>query len=434
MKDNAYYASRRQFLRTLAASGAIAAADLAWWEEPFLSPRKAHAASTVRFEFYVPEPARYAIMQSLVERFNQSQSDVEVKVEFVPETQARHKLITAVAAGNPPDCCQMWDAWLGEFWNMGALEDLTDRIKRWRFYGTTLPAAWQAVSVKDRILSLPLTFTTEAIYIRPDRVRENGLAMPTPDWTWDEFLALAKGLSKPDKNQYGFGLRGAGKWAVVYATEFMYGNGADVLRDGKVAINAPEAVSAFEWYLDLFRKWKVAPPSAPTDGFRQIVEGFARGITSIYMHNSGSVEEQKRSIGEQKFMTLPIPIGPAKKRSIFYFCETLTMFKASKNKEGVWKFLTWMMEDEPHYQFCKVAGNLPTRPSLSERPPFNEAPYSGFIKSYPLARVSPYLAHPGWGGKLDSEGPPLLQQAIVGRISAKECLDRWADVLRRNMV
>jgi hypothetical protein len=36
MTNDKYYATRRQFLQTLAASGAIAAGDLAWWEAPFL--------------------------------------------------------------------------------------------------------------------------------------------------------------------------------------------------------------------------------------------------------------------------------------------------------------------------------------------------------------------------------------------------------------
>ena len=41
---------------------------------------------------------------------------------------------------------------------------------------------------------------------------------------------------------------------------------------------------------------------------------------------------------------------------------------------------------------------------------------------------------PAWGGKLESEGMPLLQKAIVGQISPKECQDRWAAVLTKNMV
>src|SRR2546421_264684 len=41
--------SRRKLLHYLAATGVIAAADLAWWDEPLISPRKAWGATPVRF-------------------------------------------------------------------------------------------------------------------------------------------------------------------------------------------------------------------------------------------------------------------------------------------------------------------------------------------------------------------------------------------------
>jgi multiple sugar transport system substrate-binding protein len=425
--------SRRSFLQAVAATGALTAVDLAQ-QGSLLSPRKAFGAAPVRFQFSVPEPLRISLVESLVDRYNKSQSKYEVKVEFVPQAQARQQLITAVSAGTPPDCCQMWDNWLGEFNGMGALEDLTNRIKAWKYYATTVPTAWQTVTLKDKIVSFPLALTNDAIFIRTDRVKEYGLKMPTFEWTWDDFLTLAKGFTKPEKSQYGFGLRGGGTWAVLYATEFMYGNGAQVLKDGKVVINSPEAVSAFEWYVDLIRKWKVTPPSAPTDAYRQIVEGFGRGVTSMYLHNSGSIEEQKKFVGEANFATLPIPIGPAKKRASFFFSETLTMFKGGKNKDGAWDFMTWMMDDEQHYQYCKTLGLLPTRQNLADRPPYTQASYAGFVKSFPFSIVSPYLAYPSWGGKLDSEGVPMFQQAFVGQVSPKQCLDKFAEMLTKNMM
>jgi multiple sugar transport system substrate-binding protein len=432
--DERWQFSRRQFLRTMAASGLMGASDLLWWEEPFGWPRKAHAAaSTVRFQFSVPEPLRISLVESLVERFNKSQSDVEVKVDFVPQAQARQKLITAVSAKNPPDCCQIWDNWVGEFDGMNAVEDLTARIKEWKHYQATLPVAWQTVTVKGKLLSFPWAVTNDAIFVRADRAKEYGLKMPDENWTWDDFLTLARGFTKPDRNQYGFGMRGAGTWAVLYATEFMYGNGAQVLKDGKVAINSPEGVSAFEWYIDLIRKHKITPPSVATDGYRQIVEGFGRGVTSMYLHNSGSVEEQKKFVGEKNFATLPLPLGPAKKRASFYFSETLTMFKDAKNKEGAWKFMTWLMDDEPNYHYNTTLGLLPSRQALADRPHYKHPGYLGFVKSFPFSIVSPYLAYAGWGGKLDSEGVPLVQQAMLGKLAPKECLDRLAEVLTKNM-
>ncbi|PYM24881.1 MAG: hypothetical protein DMD80_22820 [Candidatus Rokuibacteriota bacterium] len=433
--DERWRLSRRQILKGMAAAGALTTAELAWWDEPLIAPRRAWGAQPVRFQFSVPEPKRTALVESLAQRFNQSQKDFEVKVEFVPQAQARQKLITSIAAGTPPDVAQVWDNWVGEFDGMNAVEDLTPKVRDWSGYKDVLPLAWETVTVKKRILSFPWVVTNDGVYWRTDRAKEYGAKPPKDDWNFDDFLAYAKTMTKPDKNQYGFGMRGQGTWAVLYATEFMYANGAQVLgKDGKVAINSKEAAEALDWYLDLFRKHKVCPPSVPTDGWRGIVEGFGRGVTNSYIHNSGSSEEQKDFVKPENFATVPLPFGPAKKRSSFYFSETLTPFKAGKAREGGFKFMAWAMEPEPHFMYSKALGLLPARKTVAERPEFTRDPaLAGFIKSFPFSIVSPYLAHAGWGGKLDSEGVPLFQQALVGRLTAREFLDKFAEVLSKNM-
>jgi len=433
--DERWRLSRRQILKGMAAAGALTTAELAWWDEPLIAPRRAWGAQPVRFQFSVPEPKRTALVESLAQRFNQSQKDFEVKVEFVPQAQARQKLITSIAAGTPPDVAQVWDNWVGEFDGMNAVEDLTPKVRDWSGYKDVLPLAWETVTVKKRILSFPWVVTNDGVYWRTDRAKEYGAKPPKDDWNFDDFLAYAKTMTKPDKNQYGFGMRGQGTWAVLYATEFMYANGAQVLgKDGKVAINSKEAAEALDWYLDLFRKHKVCPPSVPTDGWRGIVEGFGRGITNSYIHNSGSSEEQKDFVKPENFATVPLPFGPAKKRSSFYFSETLTPFKAGKAREGGFKFMAWAMEPEPHFMYSKALGLLPARKTVAERPEFTRDPaLAGFIKSFPFSIVSPYLAHAGWGGKLDSEGVPLFQQALVGKLTAREFLDKFAEVLSKNM-
>jgi len=88
--------SRRKLLHALAGTGVIAAADLAWWDAPYIGPRRAWGAEPVRFQWSVPEPTRIALMNSLAERFNQSQKDFAVQIEYVPQAQARQKLISSI--------------------------------------------------------------------------------------------------------------------------------------------------------------------------------------------------------------------------------------------------------------------------------------------------------------------------------------------------
>ena len=426
--------SRRRLLHTLAGTGIVAAADLGWWDAPLIAPRRAWGAEPVRFQWSVPEPTRIALMNSLVERFNQSQKDFVVQIEYVPQAQARQKLISAISAGSPPDLCQVWDNWVGQFQGMGAVEDISALAKAWKHYGDVEGTAWQTVIIDNKIVSLPLALTLDGIFYRTDRLKELGLKEPTPEWTWDEFLAIAKAFTKADRNQYGYGMRGGGTWAVLYPTEFAYANGATVLRDGKLAINSKEAVDALAWYLDLALKHKVTPPSAATDGVVEIVETFGRGVTSMYQHNSGSVGQQKKNIGADKFATLPVPLGPAKTRASFWFSETLTVLSRGRNKQGAWQFMSFMLDDEPSLMYCKTLGLLPARKSIISQPEFSKDPaLVGFVQSFPIGIVSPYLAYPGWGGKIDSDGVPLMQQAILGKLSPKECLDRFAEVLKKEM-
>ena len=216
-------------------------------------------------------------------------------------------------------------------------------------------------------------------------------------------------------------MRGSGTWALLYPSEFAYANGAEVLKDGKVVINSKEAVDALSWYLDLALKHKVTPPSAATDGFVEIVETFGRGVTSMYQHNSGSSGQQKKNVGADNFATVPVPIGPAKKRASFWFSETLTMFKGAKNKEGAWQFMSFMLEDEPSLKYNSTLGLLPARQVDPRAAGICQGPGARRVSSTPstIGIVSPYLAYPGWGGKIDSDGVPLIQQAILGKIPAQ---------------
>jgi len=83
---------------------------------------------------------------------------------------------------------------------------------------------------------------------------------------------------------------------------------------------------------------------------------------------------------------------------------------------------------------ARASACCPRAKTVAERPEFTETRRSPASSSrFPFSIVSPYLAYAGWGGKLDSEGVPLFQQALVGKLTAREFLDKFAEVLSKNM-
>src|SRR5260221_11019258 len=117
-------------------------------------------------------------------------------MEYVPQAQARQKLISAITGGSPPDLCQVWDNWVGQFNGMGAVEDISARAKAWKHYADVGPTAWQTVTINNQIISLPLAVTLDGIYYRTDPPKEPRLKEPTPEWAWGQFPGIAKGSTK----------------------------------------------------------------------------------------------------------------------------------------------------------------------------------------------------------------------------------------------
>ena len=159
-------------------------------------------------------------------------------------------------------------------------------------------------------------------------------------------------------------------------------------------------------------------------------------MTNTYIHNSGSAEEQKGFVGEKKFFDgAAAPIGPAKKRASFYFSETLTAFNKGKNREGAWRFMSWLMEDEPNLMYTKGLGLLPSRKSLFDRPEFAADPaYQGFLKSFPFSMVSPLSGVRRLGRQDRLRGRAAVPAGAGGASSpSKEFLDKFAEVLTKNM-
>jgi multiple sugar transport system substrate-binding protein len=136
---------------------------------------------------------------------------------------------------------------------------------------------------------------------------ENGVDLPTDDWTWDDLLEMARALTKPDEGQYG--VHAFNSWEYGYFP-LMYANGARFVNNDftQTAFNTEEAAAALQWYIDLIYKEEVAPTPEMASSILAAQTGdiFSTGKIGIAPRGLG-LDSFNASIGSRFEYSLVLP-------------------------------------------------------------------------------------------------------------------------------
>src|SRR5205085_1283534 len=138
-----------------------------------------------------------------------------------------------------------------------------------------IPAAWTEAMYQGKTYGVPMHELTEALYVNTKLAQDAGIDLPKTvetAWSWDQFLAAAKKLTKRSGDQtsvWGFGVqRQLQDWSVL---PVVYQHGGKVLSDdlkkASGVLNSPATVEAQTWYGNLFTKDKVIAVEVIPDGF-----------------------------------------------------------------------------------------------------------------------------------------------------------------------
>jgi hypothetical protein len=125
----------------------------------------------------------------------------------------------------------------------GLVADLTTMIDKYglkaKLTDLVRPGWDRATNVDGKYYNYPIDGGVDGVlWYRRDLIKELGLKEPTPDWTWDDLRALAKGLTSEKDKRKGFG---AQNWMAGYVLAF---HGFDHLS------TPPTPNSAWNWSRD----------------------------------------------------------------------------------------------------------------------------------------------------------------------------------------
>ena len=390
-------------LATIGAASALA-----------LAAGLAQADSTVQFWYHFDNADNP--MDALVEEFEAANPGITVEAENVPWNSYYDQLYTAIIGGNAPDAAMVKIFAQPRLVEMGALEPIDARL-----------AAWEgAAGLQDNLLELtkaadgshyylPVQYVVLYLYYRADMFEELGLEVPQ---TCDDFRAAAKALTRDTDGDgqtdiYGFGFRGA-KGGHDHWASFTLGRDGVRLENG---LSSEAGIAGTQFVADLFREDGVFPPSAPNDGFQEIIGAFKAGKTAMTIHHSGSANGMAEALGD-KVAAAPVPECGGGRWTAFGDESTAVLSSAS-DKEAAWKWIAFLSSAGNNARFNEATGQLPVVKSDSESWSLHPQRFvEATVASLPFAHLLPNSS--ATADFVNTVGPTAMQRVLTGDITAAE--------------
>lgn len=391
-----------KILKTLALGAALAASAA------FTQAK----AETVRFWYHFDNPSNP--MSDLVKKFEAANPGIKIEAENVPWNSYYDNLYTSLVGGNAPDAAMVKLFAQPRLVEMGALEPIGRQIDSWTGKADLLDNLLDLNKGPDGTqYYLPIQYVVLYLYYRTDLFEAAGLQPPK---TCDDFRNAAIKLTNAPQT-YGFGLRGGkGGWDQWGA--FVFSQGAELKPGG---LTTPEAIAANQWLVDLFQKDKVIPPSAPNDGFQEIIAAFKSGKTAMTIHHIGSSRDLVAALGD-KVSAVPVPkCGNGQWTS--YGDESLAIFSSSSVKDAAWKWISFLAEGQNNVAFNSATGQLTVTKSGSADWKLHERRFvEATVQSLPFASVLPQTS--AVSEFVNTAWQTNMQQALTGQITSQKMMEQ----------
>lgn len=374
----------------------------------------AHAESTVRFWYHFDNADNP--MNDLIAAFEEANPDITIEAENIPWNSYYDQLYTAVIGNNAPDAAMVKMFAQPRLVEMGALEPIDDRIEAWEGRDQLQDNLLDLTKGPDgNQYYLPVQYVVLYLYYRTDMFEELGLEVPA---TCDEFREAAKALTRDTDGNgqtdvYGFGLRGA-KGGHDHWASFTLGREGVDMGDG---LTSEAGVAGTQFIADLFQQDEVFPPSAPNDGFQEIIGAFKAGKTAMTIHHIGSSNDMVEALGD-KVAAAPVPECGGGRWTAFGDESTAVLANA-EDKDAAWKWISFLSSAGNNARFNEATGQLPVVKSDSDS--WNMHP-ERFVKatvdSLPFAHMLPNVTETA--DFVNTVWPTNMQRVLTGEITAEQ--------------
>jgi len=377
-----------------------------------------------------------AIVEDIVQRFNDSQSEHRVRAIAMPGNNLDLKFFLSAAGGDPPDLLNQDDPIVADWASRGVLQPirgLATAAEYAEMQQTLLPAAQSLAIYEGEFYALANGLDIRALYVNKTLLAEHGLAPPK---TLEELDRIATTIAPPggDFTRVGYlpDPRRLWAWGVVFGGDFYDSNQKTIRADDSNIVRALEWMAGYaDKYgasrLAEFRTGDQSLPGAPFPlladrRYAAIMDGQWR------VRDIRAYRNQQQASGEptDEFDVVPLP-PPAdgKAKAGWVNGNFFVVPQQAKNSEGAWAFMKFWSglagNQAEAARACAAGGWIPVTQKVIDEPA-----YQALLQREPMMQTFVGLAssenqHPTPAIRL----APAYQRAVNG--AAEDVLYRGAD-------
>ncbi|MFJ2967545.1 ABC transporter substrate-binding protein [Streptomyces collinus] len=290
------------------------------------------------------DPAQKAGVQKAVDGFEAANPGIHVTLEQVPEDQYYTKLDASLSSGGGPDV--MWQSSKAPAYvDGGALQPLDEYIKRDKVSLAAYPATLvNLYKIHGKQYGMPKDQDVWTVVYNASVFKKLGVKdVPTPDWTWDDMVKIAKEIkakqtSSADVPMYYNYFFNSGVASIIRQL------GGTVVKDGKGTVSSPDGIKAFEMVKDL-QDQKLIPKVADSADYNAVTSLISGHLAMAKIPSYQLSLLSQADVPSGTFHVVP---QPSINRSNAQDTNGLSyvMNAHSSHKDEAWKLIKYLTSDK----------------------------------------------------------------------------------------
>lgn len=295
-------------------------------------------------------------VRKVAEAFNKSRKDIEVRVVTIGEANiGQEKLMSAMAAGSPPDCSTLADLLVAEYAAKKLLYPVDSFMKSagWSQKNFWKPA-WNVTFYEGKQWAVPFTEDCRALYYNSTVFRDNGMDPNRPPKNLEDLEIAISKLFKYDGSKYTKTayIPWGGNWW-FYGWGWLFGGEFYDAKARKVTPNDPKNIEALEWLVKYAQRYDMSKLNkAPQD--------FTRGTLAMVNDGNWYVGLLKKHAPKGfDYNVTPVPPPSGRDLSTWSGVWTIIIPRSAKHPKQAWEFIKFASGPEGQAIYAKMTSQTP---------------------------------------------------------------------------